>query len=322
MKAEKQLDYASLIDEIELLKQELKDMRILYENTVEHSTTIENALEEKNQHINNLLTSMKMYLSSQLYNSIVKGTFDTKLNYKRKKLTMFFSDIEGFTQITDIIEPETLSGLLNEYLTVMSDIAVMFGGTIDKFIGDAIVVFFGDPEFVDDETHAKQCLRMAIEMLDRVKILSKHWKDAGAPNGLGVRMGINTGFCTVGNFGSENRMDYTIIGGQVNITSRLEKIADRNSIFVSETTYAYVRDIVRVDAKRRVQVKGIHYPVGAYKVLGIKDSDEIISDIIDRSGDGFSMHPISYDPEVDTEIYRNGLVAALEEALRILEKKG
>ena len=82
-----------------------------------------------------------------------------------------------------------------------------------------------------------------------------------------------------------------------------------------------MKDIVRVDAKRRVQVKGIHYPVGAYKVLGIKDSNEIISDILDRQGNGFSMHPITYDPEVDTELYRSGLESALEEALRILRKE-
>ncbi len=313
-------ELADLIGEIELLKEELKDLRVLHENTVEHSTTIENALEEKNQHINNLITSMKMYLSSQLYNSIIKGTMDTRLSYKRKKLTMFFSDIEGFTRITDMIEPETLSGLLNEYLTVMSEIAVMYGGTIDKFIGDAIVVFFGDPEFIDDETHARQCVRMAVEMLDRIKILSKHWSDAGAPNGLGVRMGINTGFCTVGNFGSENRMDYTIIGGQVNIASRLESIAERNSIYISETTYAFVKDIVRVDERRRIRVKGVHYPIGAFKVLGMKDTNQIVENLLEKDGHGFTLQPVSFDADADTDSYREGLISVLEEALKILKR--
>ena len=314
------LELSGLLDEVEVLKEELNDLRVLYENTVEHSTTIENALEEKNRHINNLVTSMKMYLSSQLYNSIIKGTTDPKLSYKRKKLTMFFSDIEGFTSVTDMIEPETLSGLLNEYLTVMSDIAAKYGGTIDKFIGDAIVVFFGDPDFVDDETHARQCVLMAVEMLDRIKILSKHWSDAGAPNGLGVRIGINTGFCTVGNFGSENRMDYTIIGGQVNIASRLEKIAERNSIFISETTYAFVKDIVRVDEKRRIRVKGVHFPIGVFKVLGIKDSNEIVESLLDKSDYSFTLQPVSFDAGIDTETYREGLISVLEEALEILKK--
>ena len=314
------LDLADLVGKIELLKEELHDLKVLYENTVEHSTTIENTLEEKNRHINNLIASMKMYLSSQLYNSIMKGTLDAKLSYKRKKLTMFFSDIEDFTRITDMIEPETLSGLLNEYLTVMSDIAVMYGGTIDKFIGDAIVVFFGDPEFLDDETHARQCVRMAVEMLDMIKILSKHWSDAGAPNGLGVRMGINTGFCTVGNFGSENRMEYTIIGGQVNIAARLEAVAERNSIYISEATYAFVKNIVRVDEKMRIHVKGVHYPIGVYKVLGMKDSNEILEDLLDKDDSGFTLQPISFDARMDTDTHREGLISVLEEALKILKK--
>jgi adenylate cyclase len=314
------LELSGLVDEVELLKEELNDLRVLHENTVEHSTTIENTLEGKNQHINNLVTSMKMYLSSQLYNSIIKGTTDPKLSYKRRKLTMFFSDIEGFTSITDMIEPETLSGLLNEYLTVMSDIAVTYGGTIDKFIGDAIVIFFGDPDFIDDETHARQCVRMAVEMLDRVKILSKHWSDAGAPNGLGVRMGVNTGFCTVGNFGSENRMDYTIIGGQVNIAARLEKIAERNSIFISETTYAFVKDIVRVDEKLSIRVKGVHFPIGVFKVLGVRDTNEIVQDLLEKNDLGFTLQPVSFDPGVDTESYREGLIKVLEEALEFLKK--
>jgi class 3 adenylate cyclase len=314
------LELSGLLDEVELLREELNDLRVLYENTVEHSTSIENALEEKNRHINNLVASMKMYLSSQLYNSIIKGTTDPKLSYKRRKLTMFFSDIEGFTRITDIIEPEMLSGLLNEYLTVMSDIAVMYGGTIDKFIGDAIVIFFGDPDFIDDETHARQCVRMAVEMLDRIKILSKNWVDAGAPEGLGVRMGINTGFCTVGNFGSENRMDYTIIGGQVNIASRLEKIADRNSIYISETTYAFVKDIVRVDEKRRIRVKGVHHPISVFKVLGMIDTNEIVENLLDKNGTSFTLQPVSFDPGIDTEAYREGLISVFEEALAILKR--
>ena len=143
------------------LKERVNDLQIMYENTIEHGTLIENELEEKNRSINNLLTLMKMYLPSQLYDSIAGGSLEGKLTHKRRKLTMFFSDIVGFTDVTDTLEPEMLSALLNEYLTEMSSIAGVYGGTVDKFIGDAIVVFFGDPQFVDDETHAKQCLRMA-----------------------------------------------------------------------------------------------------------------------------------------------------------------
>ena len=259
-----------------------------------------------------------MYLSPQLYNSIVAGNFETKLRHSRKKLTMFFSDIAGFTEITDIIEPETLSTLLNEYLTIMSDIAVKYGGTIDKFIGDAIVIFFGDPEFRDDETHARQCIRMAVEMLSRIRDLSRKWKDEGAPNGLSVRMGINSGFCTVGNFGSENRMDYTIVGSQVNIASRLEKIAERNSIFISEATFSLVRDIIVVDEPRTLHVKGVHFPIKAYKILGLKNQGEIVRSLLERTKDGFILRSLTYDSTTSTEEYRASVISMLEDALRYL----
>ena len=246
--------------EIEKLKAQMHDLQVMYENTVEHATVIDDELEEKNSRINSLLALMRTYLPSQIYDSIATGKLTSKLMYKRQKLTFFFSDIVGFTEVTDTLEPETLSALLNEYLTEMSALAGIYGGTVDKFIGDAIVIFFGDPQFIDDETHAKNCVRMAVEMLEKIKLLSGKWRAAGASNGLAVRIGINTGYCTVGNFGSEARMDYTIIGGQVNIAARLEKIADRNSIFISETTYTLVQDVVEVEGPRAHRREGDSFP--------------------------------------------------------------
>lgn len=312
-------DLRTLSKEIEYLKEELQDLKVLYENSVDHSSTIENELEEKNRRINELLTSMKMYLSPQLYASIVGGSFDSKLTHKRKKLTMFFSDIENFTDITDIIEPETLSGLLNDYLTEMSNIAAKYGGTIDKYIGDAIVIFFGDPDFIDDETHARQCVRMAIEMLEQIKIISRNWQGSGSPGGLGVRMGINTGFCTVGNFGSETRMDYTMIGGQVNIAARMEKIADRNSVFISEATYSLVRDIVEVSGPKVTRVKGIHYPVKVYKLIGLKREAESIDSLLETTEHGFFLHPISFNKISDSLAYKTQILKALKRAVSRLD---
>ncbi len=308
----------TLVRELAELKEELADLKILYENTVDHSSRIENELEEKNRKINELLTAMKMYLSPQLYNSIVKGSFDAKLRYERKKLTMFFSDIVEFTHTTDIIEPETLSRLLNEYLTEMSRIAEAHGGTIDKYIGDAIVIFFGDPEYVDDVTHASQCVRMAVEMLATIRGLSGDWSDAGAPGGLSVRIGINTGYCTVGNFGSESRMDYTIIGGQVNIASRIEKIARPNSIYISDATYALVRDIVRVEESSHIRVKGIHYPVGVHRVVGLAEATAGATPYIAVRGGRFSLAPIDFDRDSASDEERRRVRDALRAAMRLL----
>ena len=129
---------------------------------------------------------------------------------------MFFSDIVGFTELADQLESEELTTLLNEYLTEMSLIALDHGATIDKFVGDSVMVFFGDPETRGVRQDALACVKMAIAMRDRLVGLNESWKQSGISKKMTCRMGIHTGYCTVGNFGSEERMDYTIIGGTVN----------------------------------------------------------------------------------------------------------
>lgn len=129
------------------------------------------------------------------------------------------------------MESEGLTHLLNHYLTEMSQIALAHGATIDKFIGDAILIFFGDPETKGAKEDALACVRMAIEMRDRMQELHLLWRDSRIERPLRCRMGIHTDYCTVGNFGSEDRMDYTIIGGGVNTASRLEASA-RPGIFL------------------------------------------------------------------------------------------
>ncbi len=205
-------EVTSLKKEIERLTHELEDLRILGENTIDHSTQLENTLIEQNTRLDLLKDKMKKYLSPQLYKALVGGTSNAEIIHKRKKLTIFFSDIVGFSAITDSVESELLSDVLNQYLNRMAEIATKWGGTIDKFMGDGMMVFFGDPEFIDDATHALNCARMALEMLDELSILRSRWRQMGMFHTLRVRMGINTGYCTVGNFGSSNRMEYTIVG--------------------------------------------------------------------------------------------------------------
>ena len=304
-------------------KREIEDLKILYENVVEHSTLNENALEQVNLETNKLLNSMKKYLSPQLFNSIVKSPAkDLDLSYERKKLTIFFSDIVGFTQITDMIEPEALSSLLNEYLNEMSIIAVKYGGTIDKFIGDAIMIFYGDTDFSDEDEPGKQCIRMALEMIKKTEALSEGWIAKGSPSHLKIRIGINTGFCTVGNFGSSNRMDYTIIGGQVNIASRLEKISDANSITISNSTYKLVKDIVVVEPPVSRAIKGISHSIEVYKVIRLKDEGEQAkSEYCITTENGFVLKPISFDKSYTSESEKSTILTSLELALDCLRKK-
>ena len=148
----------------------------------------------------------------------------------------------------------------------MSRIALDHGATIDKYVGDAIVIFVGDPESRGIKEDALACVNMAIAMRDRMRDLETIWRDSGIEKPLKCRMGINTGFCTVGNFGSEDRMDYTIIGGGVNLASRLESTATPGEILISYETYALVKDEIHCEDHGEIAVKGIAYPVAAYQV--------------------------------------------------------
>jgi class 3 adenylate cyclase len=159
-----------------------------------------------------------------------------------------------------------LTKLLNHYLTEMSDIATEYGATIDKYVGDAIVIFFGDPETKGVKEDALACVKMAIAMRERLTELQDIWRDSGISKPLQCRIGINTGFCTVGNFGSEARMDYTIIGSGVNLASRLEGAATPGEILVSHETYALVKDQILCHSGGMVELKGISHPVETYRV--------------------------------------------------------
>jgi len=206
-------------------------------------------------------------LSPQVYSSIFTGKRGVEIASARKKLTVFFSDIKDFTATTEDLESEDLTGLLNHYLTEMSKIALAHGATIDKYIGDAILAFFGDPDTKGVKEDALACVRMAIAMQRRMKELQSDWRDAGLEKPFELRIGINTGYCTVGNFGSKDRMDYTIIGNEVNLASRLESNAEPGSILISHATHSLVKDGVTAEEQSPIQAKGVAKPVRNYKIL-------------------------------------------------------
>lgn len=210
---------------------------------------------------------LSKYLSPQIHKQIFSGKQTGGLKSYRKKLTVFFSDIVRFTEISDELESEELTNLLNFYLNEMSQIALEYGGTIDKYIGDAIMIFFGDPESAGIEQDAKKCVEMAIQMQARMNELSGYWgKHFGLKNDLKIRIGINTGFCTVGNFGSEDRLDYTAMGGTVNLASRLEGLAKSGSINISEETQMLVKPFFDLSEAKEVEVKGFLRKVKYFEV--------------------------------------------------------
>ena len=229
---------------------------------------INRELGRANEFLGSIAQKLAKYLSPQHYQSIFSGEKDVVVSTERKKLTIFFSDVVNFTATTERLQPEELTALLNEYLTEMSQIAARHGGTVNKFIADAILIFFGDPSTRGVAEDARACLQMAFEMQRRLAELNVQWRKHGIEEPFRCRMGINTGYCNVGNFGSEQRMDYTIIGAEANLAARLQSIAKPNGIVLSYETFALVSDMVRAQALEPITLKGIGRPVVPYVVEG------------------------------------------------------
>ena len=271
---------------------------------------------QKNKELDALSTKLSKYLSPQIYHSIFTGAQNVEIASSRKKLTIFFSDVVNFTETTDKLESEDLTNLLNRYLTEMTNIALEHGATIDKYIGDAIMVFFGDPESRGVKEDARACVRMAIAMLRRLRELRAEWLELGAEKPFHLRIGINTGYCTVGNFGSDDRMDYTIIGSAVNLTARLQSHSEIDGVLLGHETYSLVRDDVAVDEQTPIKVKGFAEPVRCYKVLGLYDDLAAEGSVIREESDGFK---VLLDLQKQD---REAAVAALEAIVARLKASG
>jgi class 3 adenylate cyclase len=177
----------------------------------------------------------------------------------------------------------------------MSRIALAHGATVDKFIGDAILGFFGDPETQGVAEDARACVQMAVAMQLRLSQLNSEWRERGIEQPFRARIGINTGYCNVGNFGSDDRMDYTIIGAEANLAARLQSIAEPNGIVLSYETYALVRDLVRAHPLPPIQMKGISREVVPYAV------DGLLGDLAQRSH-VISEHAQGLDLFVDLDV--------------------
>lgn len=244
---------------------------------------------ERSRTLEALSAKLAKFLAPQLYRMLFSGEKGAEVASQRKKLTVFFSDIAGFTETTDLLESEELTSLLNQYLREMSAIALEHGATIDKFIGDAIMLFFGDPESRGAREDALACVRMAVAMQRRMRDLQAEWRERGQEHVFQLRIGINTGFCTVGNFGSNDRVDYTIIGNEVNLAARLQTHADLGGILLSHETWALVKDAVLAEETGTITVKGFPRPVRTHRVIGLRDESTAEGRVIRQEQDGLLL---------------------------------
>jgi len=210
---------------------------------------------------------IRRYVPAQLATRILAGEHDLRATPERRKVTIFFSDIVGFTEAADRMEAEELSALLNEYLSEMASIADGFGATVNQFVGDGIMIFFGAPEFTSDEDHALRAVRMATAMQRRMAELQEKWFREGIQAPFQIRIGVNTGVASVGDFGSAGRVTYSAIGNQTNLTARIQAACEPGKVLVSHTTWALVKDQISCEERGEIDVKGLHYPVRVYEVL-------------------------------------------------------
>ena len=230
-------------------------------------TTKSNTLEEINKRLKKAQEQISRYIDPNVVEKIFKGEFSAELSHKRTKLTMFFSDIKDFTQFTDASDPEDVAKLLNEYLGEMAQIVRKWGGTIPQFTGDSIYAIFGAPDSKGEREDALACLRMALEMQMKMKTLREKWWNQGIQFPFKIRCGIHTGMANVGNYGSEGFMEYSAIGLNTNLASRLEKACQPGEIYISHTSWALVNDEIPCEEVGTIEVKGFHYPIQTYRVL-------------------------------------------------------
>ena len=248
---------------------------------------LEDAENQKEQ-TQKLSLNLAKYLPPQIHEAIFSGKFETGIATKRKKLTIFFSDIANFTSTSEGLQPEDLTMYLNEYFSEMTAIALECGATIDKYIGDAMMVFFGDPDSKGEREDARACVNMALRMRDKISNLQLKWQKQGFSEPFQVRMGMNTGYCNVGNFGSDQRLTYTIIGSEVNVAQRLETSAESGGILMSYETYAHAQDLIEVEQLESISMKGVNREIKVFSVL---------NELRERKRKNYASHTFKTVPE-------------------------
>ncbi len=221
----------------------------------------------EDQRTRKIRSTFSRYVSPQVVEMMLAQMEEDYLKGKRATLTVLFSDMRGFTSISERTHPEVLVDVMNQHLEAMTDIILDHGGTLDKYVGDEVMAIFGAPLTVED--HALQAVRTALKMQHAHQKLMARWTEAGR-EATPIGIGINSGDMIVGNIGCEKRMDYTVIGDNVNLASRLCGLAKGNQVLISEATYQLIRHAVEANELPHVHVKGKAEPVKIYEVVDLK----------------------------------------------------
>ena len=224
---------------------------------------------------------LKRFLPHQVAEGLMAGQLSPDEGFERRKVTLLFADMVGFTDLSDKLEPEELAEVLNGYLREMTAEAVSQGGTLDNYIGDGLMVLFGAPKRAEESLQALRAVRTAFGMKARAEELTRAIRERGIPADLKVRVGINTGHCTVGVLGSDVMRAYKAVGFAVNVAARLQSEAEPGTVLAGFRTYALVKDRVIAEQREPLTLKGAARPVEAWEVLRL----------LEGSGDGDTPPP-------------------------------
>jgi len=278
------------------------------------SDNSEAKLTQANATMQKLLRNLSRFVPDAVVKVLMQDGAEQLPTNSRQKITVFFSDIVGFTTITDRLEPERLAPMMTEYFTEMAEICTKWGGTLDQFIGDAIVIFFGAPASKGDEQDAVNAVGMAQDMQEKLKTLRAKWASDGMNLDFEVRMGIATGFCNVGNFGSHERLHYTAIGTAVNSAARIQSLSPPNEILLAEETYMLIRDHYKCFDDQTTILQGHQHPTTLYRVE--KNQNEWRRNTITASKDGYRFY---FDANAVSD--KDEVKALLQQAIAALETK-
>ena len=260
-----------IVNELERRIEEVNTIRLRQERVIELRTQ---DLQKQKRKVLKAHNFLSRYVPPQLAKKILEGDVEPVRDHRRMKLTMLFSDIKDFTRTTDAMEPEDMGELLNEYFSSMNDIIQKYEGTLANITGDSLFVFFGAPDRTDDQDHALRCVQMAVEMQEKMGDLQQKWFNEGIEYPLQIRCGINTGMATVGSFGSRQRSEYSAMGMQVNLASRLETACKPGGILISHSTWALVKDKIDCQSNGIIEAKGFSRPIRVYEVKqAVKNRD-------------------------------------------------
>lgn len=246
------------------LNRTTSELAKLYDDLNTLNANLEKRIEEQVAQLQRT-EQLRRYVSPQVADAIIAGGSSVATSSVRRNLTILYSDIRGFTEMAERMEPEELVDALNEYFTVMTDLVFSNGGTLDKYLGDGILAFFGDPIPFDD--HVERAVATAFQMREKVDELRSSWMRMDEELSIGI--GISTGYVTVGNIGSATRTDYTVIGAHVNVAARLATNAEPGQILATDRTLAQVRDHVEGVQVEDLVLKGVQRPFRIYSLSQI-----------------------------------------------------